>query len=171
MTLLLLFPDLGVSAASYQKNDRNWLDDLGNLVTPFGAIRMPNWNDAGVPSSPVEGMYGFNDDHNHIEYYNGSKWIIYVAGEGDLITITTDYNMDGTNHAVMIDASSGNVTLTMPSDVENGHRLIIKRIDSSSNTVTIDGNGNTIDGETTLTIPFQYDAPHLIGDGNNWNIT
>jgi hypothetical protein len=47
--------------------------------------------------------------------------------------------------------------------------ITIKKIDSSVNTIIIDGSGALIDGFATFTIYTQYDSVTLQWDGTNWN--
>lgn len=57
-----------------------------------------------------------------------------------ITTITADVTLDGTYYTVLVDASSDDVTVELPS-LEGilGRRYNVKRIDNSGNTVTIDG--------------------------------
>lgn len=72
-----------------------------------------------------------------------------------------------------VDASSGsvNATLLLAADASNGFEVSFKKVDSSSNTVVVDGNGaETIDGATTQTLSNQYDAITLVCDGTEWHV-
>ena len=73
---------------------------------------------------------------------------------------------------VLADATSGALTVQLPSaSLCYGEELTIKKIDSSVNAVTIDGNGSqTIDGNTTYQIIGQYALLKIISDGSNWLI-
>lgn len=71
----------------------------------------------------------------------------------------------------LVDATSGSVTITLPTAVNNTAAFIIKKIDSSTNTVIVDGNASeTIDGDTTITIYDQYNYIEIISDGTNWKV-
>ncbi len=85
-------------------------------------------------------------------------------------TITTNTTLDKTHHTVLVDATSGNITVTLPQITGNLYRVYtVKKIDSSSNTVTIDGySSETIDGATTQTLSSQYDKYSLQNDGTEW---
>lgn len=88
----------------------------------------------------------------------------------DIATITSDTTLDNTHHVVIVDATSGNVTITLPavSGIE-GRFYHIKRTDSSVYTVTIQPDGSeTIDGETSQTIS-QYDNIQITA-GTEWSI-
>lgn len=72
---------------------------------------------------------------------------------------------------ILVDATSGAVTITLlaAATAGSGFRVAIKKIDSSANAVTVDGNGSeTIDGNTTSTLSTQYDTDNLICNGSNW---
>lgn len=72
-----------------------------------------------------------------------------------------------------VDASSASVSATLPTvaDAGNNFEVTIKKVDSSSNAVTVDGNGSeTIDGSTTQTLSNQYDAITVVSDGTEWHV-
>ena len=72
-----------------------------------------------------------------------------------------------------VDASSGsvNAALLPVADAKNGFEITIKKIDSSANAVTVDGNGaETIDGATTQALSVQYAAITIVCDGTEWHV-
>jgi hypothetical protein len=73
---------------------------------------------------------------------------------------------------VLVNATGGAVTLTLPAAASHsGLYYRIKKIDSSANTVVIDGNASeTIDGGLTATMTMQYEAIDIVCDGSNWFI-
>jgi len=84
-------------------------------------------------------------------------------------TLTGDTTLAATDHVVLVDASGGDVTLTLPLAASRLSEFCIKKIDSSGNTVTIDGNGGeTIDGSTTFVLTEQYDALRIFSDATEW---
>ena len=71
---------------------------------------------------------------------------------------------------VLVDASGGAVTITLPSP-SNGARVRVKKIDSSNNTVTVQPSGSeTIDGASSHTISQQYETYEYVSDGTNWYV-
>lgn len=63
------------------------------------------------------------------------------------------------------------MTITLPAATADldGLVYVVKKVDSSGNTVTIDGNGSeTIDGATTKVLSAQYDTVSIVCDGSNW---
>lgn len=78
--------------------------------------------------------------------------------------------MAGTE-VILGDASGGAVTVNLPASSGNKAMFVIKKIDSSANTVTVDGNSTeTIDGSTTAVLRRQYESITLVCDGSNWHI-
>lgn len=75
-----------------------------------------------------------------------------------------------TQQTIHVDASAGNRTINLPSaSGKAGQIFFIQKIDSSSNTVTIDGNSTeTINGSTTYVLTAQYQIVMLLCDGSNW---
>jgi hypothetical protein len=86
-------------------------------------------------------------------------------------TTTTSVTETSGEVIVLVDATSGNLTVNLPTAVANTAKITVKKIDSSANTVIIDGNTTqTIDGSLTKTIEFQYTSVSLISNGSNWFI-
>jgi hypothetical protein len=87
------------------------------------------------------------------------------------VTVTTNTTL-GDYTTVLADATSGNITLTLPAAASNVNKFFrIKKIDSSANTITVDGNASeTIDGDTTMIISFQWSAMDIVSNGTGWYI-
>jgi len=84
---------------------------------------------------------------------------------------TTLTETDGIN-VKLINATSGAVTVTLPTAVSNAASFIIKKIDSSVNKVTIDAySTETIDGGTTYVLNDQYNYVEIVSNGTNWVVT
>jgi len=86
-------------------------------------------------------------------------------------TNTTLTETDGIN-VTLVNATSGAVTITLPTAVSNAASFIIKKTDSSTNAVTIDGySTETIDGSTTYILNDQYNYVEIVSNGTNWVVT
>ena len=70
----------------------------------------------------------------------------------------------------IVDATSGNITISLTSTTEIGLTFTIKKIDASANTVTISG---TIDGATNYTLTSRYSWVTVISTSTSgvWYIT
>ncbi len=76
--------------------------------------------------------------------------------------------VDGIN-VQLVNATSGAVTITLPTAVNNNASFIIKKTDSSANVVTIDGaSSETIDGDLTYKLNDQYNYVEIVSNGTNW---
>lgn len=81
-------------------------------------------------------------------------------------TVTADVSVLASDSAIFVDATSNDVTVTLPALSER--RFRVKRIDASANTVTIDGDGTNIDGAASITLLTQYESVTLAGGGEWW---
>lgn len=93
---------------------------------------------------------------------------IVNAQTGSYSVVLADRNM-----LVTIDASGGVATVGLPTvaTAMDGFRVTVKKIDSSANSVTIDGSGSeTIDGAANVVINDQYTAFTLVCNGTAWEI-
>jgi|TARA_Y100000034_G_scaffold4932_2_gene5721 hypothetical protein len=87
-----------------------------------------------------------------------------------VVTKTAAASLRFTEHIVLADATSGAFSLTLPPATDSrGFVFYIKKTDSSTNAVTIDGNGSeTIDGVATKALSVQYESATIVSDGSNW---
>ena len=86
-------------------------------------------------------------------------------------TMTASGTIVLTKYIVYADATSGDITITLPTAVSKAGRVVsIKRVDTSSNIVTIaTTSSETIDGMTGGNLDH-YDHLRVISDGSNWLI-
>lgn len=104
-------------------------------------------------------------DSNGILTFSKSPVVPYA-------TITSNTIATASNVAIFANATSGPIDVTTYAATSNGGKtLIIKKTDSSSNTVDIVRSGSeTIDGVTTVTLNHQNESITLISDNSNWFI-
>ena len=107
-------------------------------------------------------------------------WVIpefLVPGSGGggsrlvVVTATGSYTAGASDGFLKADASAGAVTVSLPAaqSAGSGKLLTVKKIDSSTNLVFVDGSGSeTIDGLADLTLRRQYEAVTLVCDGTAW---
>lgn len=77
------------------------------------------------------------------------------------------------NKVILCDATAASfiVSLQAAATAGDGFTVIIKKIDSTAFTVTVDGNAaETIDGATTKVLSSQYDTIEIVCDGSNWSV-
>jgi hypothetical protein len=81
-----------------------------------------------------------------------------------ITTISTNTTLNSTHYTVLVDTTAGNVTVTLPTNVD-GRIYNIKKISSDSNKAIISG---TVDGgaSTQLTVP--YESLTIQNETTNW---
>lgn len=98
------------------------------------------------------------------------------SAEIDFSTTTVTANATLTDISglvtILADATSGNITVTLPTAVSNNAAFNVKKIDTSTNTVTIEAySTETIDGALNVTIYDDDDFVQVQSDNSNWVIT
>ena len=81
-----------------------------------------------------------------------------------------DYTLTDSDHTVLVNCSGGNVTITLPTAVGCAGRLyVVKRVDSSVNSVNIDAHGSEqIEGSTSLVGVAAGGSLTLQSDNSGW---
>lgn len=102
----------------------------------------------------------------------GGQAIISGSFATTISTKTANYTLTATDSKILVNASSGIVTITLPlASGCPGREYHIKKIDSSSNNMVINTTGgNTIDGDSAIVTNIQYRAYTITSDGINWYI-
>ena len=83
---------------------------------------------------------------------------------------TSDESIGRVNLYNDIDATSGVITITLEANPIDGQTHYIAKSDSSANAVTVDGNGNNINGSASLALSSQYDKMMIVymGTADEW---
>lgn len=89
-----------------------------------------------------------------------------------LTSKTASYVAASTDHTILVNATSGTATITLPTAVsKTGRQYIVKKTDSSGNAVTVaTTSSQTIDGSTTFSLSLQNKFVQVISDGANWQV-
>lgn len=88
-----------------------------------------------------------------------------------IMSVNYDAYLGGKNGTVTVDASGASRSVFLPatSTVTTGTVFVIKKTDSSGNTVTIDTTGGqTIDGAATQTLNIQWQTIRVQSTGSAW---
>lgn len=87
-------------------------------------------------------------------------------------TVTADYTVTAFDKLVKVDATAGDVVITLPLGTAlNSTPVYIKRIDGSANAVTVVPSGaDTIDGGTTIPMTIQYQSYTFIAGSGGYSI-
>lgn len=160
----------GYILLQFTDEEVDFLAGLAALGDP-GGDRILGWDE--TDNAPAYFVIGSGLSYNH-----ASHTLSATGGSGGGYTVTTvtgaTHNESATEGTAVIlcDATVQNITVNLPTAVGNGATIVVKKIDSSANTVTINGDGSeTIDDGATAVIRAQYASVDLISDNSNWNIT
>ena len=88
------------------------------------------------------------------------------------VTVTSDYEVELEDEYIFVDATGGDVEVTLPPAADTGsRRYTIKQIDADLNTVTVVGDSaETIDGDASIELSSDYLALSVVSDGTQWFI-
>lgn len=100
--------------------------------------------------------------------------MLQVNGSVSLpITVKSSaYTATINDYTILCDAGSASFTISLPAASGiKGRIYVIKKTDTSSNTITIDGNGSeTIDNSSTYTLSASKQFVMIQSDGSGWQI-
>jgi hypothetical protein len=151
-------------------------NNSSRIVTGLGVPNTQSLTGTGSPLNVVSASVGAI----YTNLTDGSLWTKtsgtntttgWVAGASapTVVSISVSATASNWNQIILVDATSGAVTVTLPTAASNGGKSIeVKKIDSSTNAVIVDANGaETIDGQLTQTISLQYNNARFISNGTN----
>ena len=122
-----------------------------------------------IPDDKNASDYVCPNDGNTLTDATKVEYDAYMTrAQYNIVTKTGNYTASG-GDCVLVDASSGNVTITLP-EPSKATQVNIKKIDPSTNVVTVMPNGGNIDDEPLKEISTQYESYLFISDGTNWYI-
>lgn len=87
-----------------------------------------------------------------------------------LVSKAATYEVAPDDDFVLVDTSSGNITITLETAANFTHPVTIKNIGANNAVLDPDGT-ETIDGDSTHTLSSQYESTRLVSDGSNWSKT
>ena len=83
-------------------------------------------------------------------------------------TITAAYTLGDRDFLVIANTASGDFTVTLPSAVTmRGRYYVIMNTGANAATIATTG-GQTINGNSTVSLPFAYTGLQFFSDGSNW---
>jgi hypothetical protein len=96
----------------------------------------------------------------------------YLSRDLPRTTKTANYTITKFDYIILVNATSGNIVISLPSAIGiDGRPYIIKKVDGTANTVTITTQGaETIDGASTYVLDTQYEAVSIASDNANYYI-
>jgi glycosidase len=177
-------PPAGTANQVLAKNSNSDYDMV--WVTPAAGGSVPNGGTTGqalaktsnadgaaswqtLPTSPPGGTTGqvlskVSNANNDV------TWTTPTNGTASFEAISANTTVSTSGRRLAVDATAGNITITL-AGAATINDIIVKKIDASANTVTIDANASeTIDGGLTAVLTDQFEAIAILSNGTNWLI-
>jgi len=129
-----------------------------------------------VLGTPEAGAMEFNSDALYFTITTGPTRKTIAFTESNIVFSTTsktgDYTITTADTVILADAVGAPFAITLPlASSASGYRFFVKKIDSTTNAVTLTRSGSdTIDGSTTAAISVQYTSLSVLSNGTNWFI-
>ena len=125
--------------------------------------------DNNIIRAGVENVTLINSNNQEITQSNLTIINNEIKGVGSVETINATVNADEKVSTYLVDTSSGNITVNLPTDVTIGKIWNVKLIDNT-NSCTLRCVGRTIDGNTTEVITRLNTCLSVQYDGNDYRI-
>lgn len=142
------------TAGTYSKGDGLQVDSNNNVIIGSGTT---------VPSTP---LYATGNSLFANGIQNNGGLFLRISN------VSSSLSLPLTSYCILVNATSGNITITLPaaSSAEGagiGIQYLIKRMDNSGNTITIQRAGSdTIDGGTSFSLTTQYESKQIMAISN-----
>lgn len=135
-----------------------------DLVSDLAVLIYDNAQDKWMATAQQVYLGGSNT-YTGLNYFNGGMATKVTA-------ITGNLTLDSTHNVIDANATSGNITVTLPAVATYANiRYTICKNDASANTVTIDGNAaETINGAATKVLSNQYDTATIVAGASEWRV-
>ena len=147
-----------------------------------GSVTSLTGND-GIAVSPTDG--NINIVGNGVSGSGvSSAGNIYVTGDDGDSTLTvnetqaqflTNYTQSSVNYDVvdtdyLIGCTAANITITLPASPASLRYIVVKDESggATANPITISGNGNTVNGTSTISIDQNYESVYIYYNGTAW---
>ena len=158
---------------------------VGNLIDTLGIVFNEQPASPWSPGTIGQGAVWIKSGTTTTLWFTddiGIDWQIGGAGNDlaentkPIKEVSDDYTITTDDYTILVDASGGSVTLTLPPaadayDIitESGNQFYIKKKDTSNFKVIIDADGSeTIDEALTAEIETPYEAIVVQSDGTEW---
>lgn len=139
----------------------NVISNLGTGTNPLDAVNK-NQLDSLLPSQTGNSGKFLQTDGSSLSWQTLS-----ASGYSAVVTVSSNTTLTNGDDVVLVDASSGSKTITLPSPAL-GKVFHIKKIDSTLNSVQISTTSGLIDGNSSKILPYQYDSVTIVNNGTNF---
>jgi hypothetical protein len=174
---LASFPASGYQSGTlFFETDRTvvYIDDAGTWVFAAGMYEDVLANRPVDLTVVDEGFLFLATDTGVLYAWNGTALVfIPIGGTSSSLSVRTVTASDSVlpaDYTILSDATTASLTISFPAAPGTGRVLNNKKIDASANTVTLDGNGNDIEGGATVVISTPQLSLETQYDGVAWRV-
>lgn len=122
------------------------------------------------PKLPGDAQSGWLRLYDHLKAFAVA---INQAADGQLwksVAITTTYS-SGDNDHIILCRPGAPVTLTLPNVKDmKGKRVVVKRANNTTHTITVGTTAGNIDGAATVTLTTAYQSREFFSDGVDYHL-
>lgn len=136
-------------------------------------ILLPEVSSGSILFELNERLRHYNDQHRDVAGIVGQNVVLGPNGfsVGKAVAKTSSYSATLSDYIILVDATSGAVTITLPAASTATHKVMIIKKTDAVNDVTVDGSGSeTIDGALTWTLSVPRSAITVACDGTAWHV-
>ena len=146
----------------------------GTVNIKAGANTVASFTDANHNYYVASGgSFQFAINSNPVVEIVDNKLATLYGRRKNVSLVDVNYNVSNDDEFIAVDTltNTSAITVTLPASPSTGDFYIVKDTTGSCNTynITIQGNGNNIDGSGSLVLNTNYASVSLIFDGAGWN--
>ena len=144
-----------------------------NITVAKGAADAATANDAGFTIDGANATLLYKSSGDKFLFNKDIETTGTVTGSNTTFDILSTATTVAKNTRNACDVSSAGFTMTLPSSAQTGDFVEIRQIagDFSVNNLTVAGNGNNINGDTTLIVDVAYAQLALVYNGTEWRVS
>jgi hypothetical protein len=158
-----------------------WANDLilrlqrafETIIYTLNAVSITDVRANRVDRDLLNGSFFTSTDVGVTYVAHNDVWYAIAASSGAVTTTAaTTYEVTRADAVLLVDATAGTCTVTIPSAALHTDRhWHIKKIDASGNAVNlVPAAAGTIDGATPYALASQWDTAHIVSNGTAWFI-
>lgn len=135
-------------------------------VTDFSPEDVPQWNADRLQGIDVD-VSGITSGDSLV--YNGSDFVPGGGNRYSVVLTAVNYGVGNNVDVVLVDASTGDLTITLPALGTDSRRVHVKKVDTTGHWVRIQGQGGAlIDGLAFKETDVPYLCMTTVSHGAGW---